>query len=223
MTLQPSGVSTARLQVCAHRHGNDLELLKAAENAGVDFVEVDLHLFRDELDARHEKTIGPLPIVWDRRQWPSWNPPRQRFGEVLANAQPETMFYVDLKGWDRRLSRKVIAALEARPGYVVSARAWWLLHPFRALDDVRVVHSIGAAWQLRWFRLRRRHSALDGVSIRSDLLTAEVVAELKSRAQVVFAWRVSSFEHACQLERWGVDGVIVDSLDLARELLARDP
>ena len=222
MTSQPSRAAAVRLQVCAHRHGNNLELLSAAENAGVDFVEVDIHLFRKELDARHEKTVGPLPIVWDRRQWPSWNPPRQRFGEVLASAQPETTFYVDLKGWDRRLSRRVIAALEPRPGYVVSARAWWLLHPFRALDHVRVLHSIGAAWQLRWFRLWRANAALEGVSIRSDLLTAEVVAELKSRAEVVFAWRVSSFEHACQLEQWGVDGVIVDSLDLARELLARD-
>jgi glycerophosphoryl diester phosphodiesterase len=208
--------------VCAHRHGNDLELLSAAEKSGVDFVEVDIHLFRNELDARHEKTVGPLPIVWDRRRWPSWNPPRQRFGEVLASAHPETTFYVDLKGWHRRLSRRVIAALDARPGYVVSARAWWLLHPFRALDHVRVLHSIGAAWQLRWFRLRRRGAVLDGVSIRSDLLTAEIVAELKSRAEVVFAWRVASFAHACQLEQWGVDGVIVDSLDLARELLARD-
>jgi glycerophosphoryl diester phosphodiesterase len=211
-----------RLQVCAHRHGNDLELLSAAENAGVDFVEVDIHLFRNELDARHEKTVGPLPIVWDRRRWPSWNPPRQRFGEILASAQAGTTFYVDLKGWQRRLSRRVIAALEARPGYVVSARAWWLLHPFRAREDVRVLHSIGAPWQLRWFRLRHRCVALDGVSIRSDLLTADIVAELKSRADVVFAWRVASFAHACQLEQWGVDGVIVDSLDLARELLARD-
>src|SRR4029453_18658475 len=126
-----------------------------------------IHLFRNELDARHEKTVGPLPIVWDRRRWPAWNPPRQRFGEVLASAHPETTFYVDLKGWHRRLSRQVIAALEARPAYVVSPGAWWLLPPFRALDHVRVLHSIGAAWHLRWFRLRRRGVALGGISSRS--------------------------------------------------------
>jgi glycerophosphoryl diester phosphodiesterase len=222
MTSQASEAVKPRLQVCAHRHGNDLELLNAAEMAGVDLVEVDIHLFRDELDARHEKTIGPLPLVWDRRRRPSWNPDRQRLDEVLRRARADTNFYVDLKGWNRQLSRRVIAALDARPGYVVSARAWWLLDPFRALDDVRVLRSIGAAWQLRWFRRRRRRVARDGVSIRSDLLNAKVVAELKSRADVVFAWRVVSFAQACQLEQWGVDGVIVDSLDLARELLARD-
>jgi glycerophosphoryl diester phosphodiesterase len=221
MTDPPNAVSALRLQVCAHRHGNELELLTAAERTGVDFVEVDIRLFHNELDARHEKTVGPLPLVWDRRRWPSWNPPRQRFGEVLARAQPETTFYIDLKGWSRRLSKRVIATIGARPGYVVSARAWWLLRPFRALEGVRVLRSIGAQWQLRWFRLGRRGSAPGGVSIRSDLLTAEVVAELKTRAEVVFAWRVTTYAHARLLERWGVDGVIVDSLDLARELLDR--
>jgi glycerophosphoryl diester phosphodiesterase len=221
MTDRPNEVPRSRLQVCAHRHGNDLELLSAAEHAGVDLVEVDIHLFHHELDARHEKTVGPLPLVWDRRRWPSWNPPRQRFGEILARAQPETTFYVDLKGWNRRLSKRVIAALDARPGYVVSARAWWLLHPFRAREGVRVLRSIGAPWQLQWFRLGHRLAAPGGVSIRSDLLSAEIVAQLKTRAEVVFAWRVTTYAHACQLEQWGVDGVIVDSLALVRELLDR--
>src|SRR4029453_10919905 len=84
MTSQPSEADAVRLQVCAHRHGNDLELLSAAEKWGGDFVEVTINLFRNELDPRHEKTVGPLPIVWDRRRWPAWNPPRQRFGDVLA-------------------------------------------------------------------------------------------------------------------------------------------
>jgi glycerophosphoryl diester phosphodiesterase len=222
MTPPSPVASTSRLIVCAHRHGNDPALLRAAESAGVDLVEVDIHLFHNELDARHEKTVGPLPLVWDRWQWPAWNPSRQRLDRVLESAQPDTALYVDLKGWTRRLSRHVIAALELRPGYVVSARAWWLLPPFRALDHVRVLRSIGAPWQLRLFRLARRHAAPGGVSIRSDLLTAEVVTELKARADVVFAWRVSSYAQARELERWGVDGVIVDSLDLARELLDRE-
>ena len=223
MTQPSERAAASRLTVCAHRHGNDLTLLAAAESAGVDLVEVDIHLYRNELDARHEKTVGPLPIVWDRRRWPSWNPPRQKFAEILANAHPETMFYVDLKGWSRRLSRRVIGAMQQRSGYVVSTRAWWLLAPFRKLDNVRTLRSIGAPWQLRWFRLSRTPTISDGVSIRSDLLTREVVAELKARAQVVYAWRVTSRDHAGQLEEWGVDGVIVDSLDVARELLDRQP
>jgi len=219
--MTPSSEPVRRLQVCAHRHGNDLVLLSAAEAAGVDLVEVDIHLYRNELDARHEKTVGPLPLVWDRRRRPAWNPPRQRLDEVLASAHPATTFYIDLKGWSRRLSRRVIAALEPRASYVVSSRAWWLLHPFRRLDDVSVLRSIGAAWQLRVF-LGRARSGAGGVSIRSDLLSETIVAELKTRTEIIFAWNVTTATHARQLQQWGVDGVIVDSLDLARELLDRE-
>lgn len=211
--------SGSRLQICAHRHGNDLAMLMDAESAGVDLVEVDIHLFRNELDARHDKTLGPLPLMWDRDRRPTWNPPRQRFNEVLTHAHPDTTFYIDLKGWSRRLSRRVMQSLEGRSGYVVSSRAWWLLDPFHTLDHVDVLRSIGAAWQLRWYLARHRHPSRGGVTIRSDLLTPAVVATLKTRVDRVFAWRVTSYEQARQLQQWGVDGVILDSLELALELL----
>jgi hypothetical protein len=209
----------SRLQVCAHRHGNDLTMLVAAEAAGVDLVEVDVHLFRGQLDARHAKTIGPLPVLWDRDLRPTWNPPRLRFLDVVAQAHPDTTFSIDLKGWSPRLSRRVARALECRAGYVVSSRAWWLLGPFHALDHVEVLRSIGAPWQLRWFLAGHRHPVGGGVTIRSDLLTPARVRALKRRVDRVLAWRVTSTEQARELASWGVDGVIVDGLDLARELL----
>jgi glycerophosphoryl diester phosphodiesterase len=216
------GRGETRLLICAHRHGNDPALLDVAQQAGVDLVEVDLHLFRGALDARHSKTVGPLPIVWDRRQRPLWNPPRQSFDEVLIAAEIDTVFYVDLKGWTRRLSRKVIAALGGRTNYVVSSRVWWLLHPFRGRADVVVLRSIGAPWQLRWFHARGRAGAPnEGVSIHRNLLSPAVIAELKSRTGLLFAWGVTSYEDALDLERWGVDGVIVDDLEIARSLLER--
>ena len=51
----------------AHRAGNDLALLRRAEERGITHVEADLHLFRGRLEVRHLKTVGPLPILWD--QW----------------------------------------------------------------------------------------------------------------------------------------------------------
>jgi glycerophosphoryl diester phosphodiesterase len=195
-----------------------------AQRAGVDLVEVDLHLFRGTLDARHSKTVGPLPIVWDRRQRPTWNPPRQSFAEVMTAADAETVFYLDLKGWRRRLSRHVIAALGGKTRYVVSSRVWWLLHPFRGRADVVVLRSIGAPWQLRWFRSRRPAATPnEGVSIRRDLLDPALIAELKARPGLLFVWGVSSRDDALELERRGVDGVIVDDLDVARSLLEREP
>lgn len=204
----------------AHRHGNRLDLLAAAEQAGVDLVEVDVHVFHGRLEARHEKTVGPVPIVFERRwQMPRWNPRRLRFDDVLAHAAAHTVLHVDLKGWTPRLSHRVLAALADREDYVVSARVWWLLRPFRGRANVRVMHSIGAPWQLRWFRRRRHLRGLDGVSIRSDLLTPEIAAELKQRATLLFVWRVTSVSQAEELAQWGVDAVVVDSLDLASALL----
>jgi glycerophosphoryl diester phosphodiesterase len=150
---------------------------------------------------------------------PAWNPPRLRFADVVAQAHPATTFSIDLKGWSPRLSRHVARALEGRAGYVVSSRAWWLLGPFHALDHVEVLRSIGAPWQLRWFLARHRRPMGGGVTIRSDLLTPERVATLKTRVDRVFTWRVASAEQARELASWGVDGVIVDHLELARELL----
>ena len=212
-----------RVLVCAHRHGNELDSLRAAESVAVDFVEVDVHLFRGRLDARHTKTIGPIPLLWDRGRRPLWNPPRQSFDEIVAAAQPATVFYVDLKGWRRRLSHKAAAALEGRANYVVSSRAWWLLTPFQSVGDAVVLRSIGAPWQLRWFLRWSRSGATDGVSIQRDLLTPAILSELRTSAAHVFVWGVTSNEDARELHQWGVDGVIVDDLELASALLRGDP
>jgi hypothetical protein len=60
----------------AHRAGNQLDLLRAAEadHCGA-IVEADVHLFRGRLEIRHLKTLGPLPVFWDRWQIaPPWRP-----------------------------------------------------------------------------------------------------------------------------------------------------
>jgi hypothetical protein len=133
------------------------------------------------------------------------------------------VFYVDLKGWTRRLSRRVIAVLQGRGNYVVSSRVWWLLHPFRGREDVVVMRSIGAPWQLRWFlAIRRTAVPNEGVTINRQLLNPALIAQLKTRTELLFTWGVSSYADAVELERWGVDGVIVDDLEIARSLSERD-
>ena len=58
--------------VVAHRAGNDLARLQEAERLGVALVEADVRLWRSRLEVRHLKTVGPLPILWDR--WRLANP-----------------------------------------------------------------------------------------------------------------------------------------------------
>ena len=206
--------------IVAHRAGNDLGRLRAAEALRLPLVEADVHLFAGRLEVRHRKTLGPVPILWDRWELaPPWAP-RMLLGELLAAAAPGTELMLDLKGHDSRVSGRVLTASEASgtAGRVtVCSQDWRLLEPLAARPGVRVVHSVGNARQLA--RLRRGRGPLAGVSIHERLLDAAVVDELRRRAGLVLSWPVESVAHARRLAGWGVDGLISRSYErLAAEL-----
>ncbi len=205
----------------AHRAGNDLVRLRAAEELGLELVEADVRLFRGRLEVRHLKTLGPIPVLWDR--WQLANPfaPRLRLGELLEASGPETELMLDLKGRSPRLAAGVLAALGPMIGsrdVTICARAWSLLEPFEGLPGVRTIHSVGSARQLEaLLRLGRRHR-LQGISIHERLLTPATFAELRSVTDLVMTWPANAVGRARELVALGVDGLITDRLDLAREV-----
>ena len=86
--------------VVAHRAGNDLGILRRAEALAPRLVEADLHLRRGRVEVRHLKTLGPLPLLWDRwRLAPGWRP-RLELPALLEAAAPGTELMLDLKGHD---------------------------------------------------------------------------------------------------------------------------
>lgn len=194
--------------------------MRAAEALGISLVEADAHLFRDRVEVRHLKTIGRIPILWDR--WRVANPfaPRLLLPDVLAALSPETGLMIDLKGRNRHLSRHVIDALQAAHPRrtTVCSRAWRLLDPFRSDDQIRVIHSVGSARQLRALLHGFRPGSLQGVSIHERLVDADVVTELRRRADVVLSWPVNTLSRARELAAWGVSGLISDRYELALEL-----
>jgi glycerophosphoryl diester phosphodiesterase len=201
--------------IVAHRAGNDLGILRRAEALAPRLVEADLHLRRGRVEVRHLKTLGPLPLLWDRWQLvPGWRP-RLELRELLEAAAPGTELMLDLKGHDRRLPRHVAKALAAaRPLRVtICARNWRLLEPLRDLPGVRIVHSVGSRRQLRALRRRFSKRRLDGVSIHRELLDPATVADLRSRAAMVMTWPVATTDEARRLADWGVDGVITERFD----------
>jgi hypothetical protein len=195
--------------IVAHRAGNDLMRLRAAEALRLPLVEADVHLFRGRLEVRHRKTVGPIPILWDRWELaPPWAS-RLILEELLAAAVPGTELMLDLKGHDARLPDHVLAALDraGAPGRVtVCAQDWRLLEPMASRPGIRVVHSVGNARQLA--RLSRRAGRLDGVSIHQRLLDPRVVEDLRRRAAMVLSWPVETAAEARRLAGWGVDGLI---------------
>jgi glycerophosphoryl diester phosphodiesterase len=204
----------------AHRAGNDLDTLRAVEDLGVDLVEADIRLFHGRLEVRHLKTVGPIPLLWDR--WALGNPfvRRLTLDELLDHAGPMTELMLDLKGWNRRISHLVRLALgrwPARP-VTICARNWTFLDALTDLPNARLVYSVGSRRQLAQLLARfPEDGRLPGVSVNQRLLTSDTAAALRARTPLVMSWGVEDDIRAKQLRDWGVNGII--STD--RELLQR--
>lgn len=188
---------------------------------GLPLVEADVHLFKGRLEVRHLKTLGPLPLLWDRWELASPSAPRLPLAELLSAAAPETELVLDLKGRDHRLAAAVLEAVTAagRAATSVSARAWSLLDAVRDAPGVRCLHSVGRRSGLRTLERRYAGLGIDGVSIHARLLDAATVARLRRLTPTIVTWPVRSLAQARLLSRWGVSGVITEDLQLARTLL----
>ena len=199
----------------AHRAGNQLADLRAAEELGAVLVEADIRLFRGRLEVRHLKTVGPIPIFWDRWKLAAPWRPRLELGQLLEATAPETELLLDLKG--RRIEiaeavRNTISPfLGARP-FTVCARSWRLLAAFAGLP-VRRVHSVGSERQLRRLLGRIGEQRLEGISVHQSLLDRESVAALRAVADLIMTWPVNHTDRAEELLRLGVDGLITDYAD----------
>jgi glycerophosphoryl diester phosphodiesterase len=204
----------ARPFVVAHRAGNCIADLRAAELLGSALVEADIRLYRGRVEVRHLRTLGPLPILWDRwRLEAPWRP-RLTLSGLLEETAPQTELMLDLKGRARRMGEETlhtIAPYLGIRGFTVCARRWELLEPF-AGHPVRRVYSIGTSRQLRCFLERFASERLDGVSIHERLLHAQSLASLRAIADVVMTWPVNRPGRADELVRLGVDGLITDDV-----------
>ncbi|MBI5947683.1 MAG: glycerophosphodiester phosphodiesterase [Chloroflexi bacterium] len=211
------------LFVVAHRAGNSIAELNTAEAAGADIVEADVWARHGALEVRHLKTMGPIPILWDRwKLSPGWTR-RLSLAEIVRAARPATELLLDLKGTDPLLPAMVVETMEKEaPGrpYAVCSRNWDLLEEFRHYPAVRALHSVGSPAQLRtvWGRLTWHDN--HAISIHRRLLSAAAVAALKEKASAVVTWPINTVGHLEEVAGWGVDGVTTDSLALLRAVHA---
>lgn len=209
--------------VVAHRAGNCLAALAEAERLGARVIEADVRLFRGRSEVRHLKTVGPLPLYWDRWQLASPFRPTLVLGELLRATTGRSELMLDLKGSRPRLADLVRAELAPFLGdrrFTVCARSWDLLGAFADLP-VRRVASVGSARQLRALLRRFADRRVDGVSIHERLLDERVVGDLRHVADTVLTWPVNVPARARELLRIGVDGLISDDVERIAPLTAR--
>ena len=198
----------------AHRAGNRLGDLEAAEQLGAVLVEADVRLFRGRLEVRHLKTVGPLPIFWDR--WQLAGPWRSRLelAQLLEATSVHTELVLDLKGSRIELAERVRDLIFPSLGirkFTICARSWQLLAPF-AGQRVRCVHSVGSRRQLRRLLRRVDKGRVQGVSIHQSLLDGETVTALRAAAELIMTWPVNQPDRARELLTLGVDGLITDDV-----------
>jgi glycerophosphoryl diester phosphodiesterase len=201
--------------VVAHRAGNDLRSLRRAETAQVALVEADLHLYANRVEVRHLKTMGPVPLLWDRwKLAPAWTP-RLQLDRLLETASRSTTLMLDLKGRDVRLATRVAEALGRRPrdNTICCSQNWALLAALHDVAQVRLVHSVGSARQLGALRKYAAKQPVSGISIHKRLLDPRRVDELHRYVDVVMTWPVIDPVEAHRLAGWGVDGLITQQYE----------
>ena len=208
----------------AHRAGNSLAGLHAANVLGADVIECDVHAYRGQLEVRHLKTAGPLPFLWDTWELASASAPRMGLAELLDADRHGTTFMLDLKGRRASTGRAVVELLHdqgfAHP-ILVCGRHWPTVDAFAGVPFVRRVLSARNRAELS--RLLRRLSAepVFGVSEHRSLLTEQVVAELNRRVDVLMTWPVNDLATLDDLLALGVTGIISDEERVLAELIRR--
>lgn len=214
--LIPAG--TGRPVILAHAAGNSLRLARDAVEKGASFVEVDLYVHRGRFEARHERSIYPIPL-WVER-WYLRVAPRRPIGltELLDEVGNEATLFLDLKNGNGHAGRLIRQVLDkAPPGtrLVASSQFWRILREVAAqAPEVDLFYSIDVRAKLDLFTsVSERDMGARGVSCRHTLLTRPLIERLHDRGFAVIAWTVDDLDRARELIEWGVDGITTHNVE----------
>jgi glycerophosphoryl diester phosphodiesterase len=155
----------------AHRAGNSLATLARAITAGVDYAEADVWLYRGRLEVRHSKTLGPLPILWDRWFVRLMPPTTRRLTLTdLLTVRGNGRLLLDLKGRAEDLADAIADALKLAQSEdgVAFTGSWPHLDRLGAkFPKAPRFYSLGTPERLDALRPRLARREISGISIDS--------------------------------------------------------
>lgn len=229
----------------AHAYGDTRAALPLALAAGVDMIEADVWFRAGHLWVRHERRLGPIPLLADRRPpsahyvgpyaVPIW--PRHylrpdidciTLREVLTTLGGRRRLLVDVKGSYSEAETRSFAERLAREveeqGAVQRVEAcgqnWAVLDQLRPIERAPVVrYTIESLRQWEAFlALARGDKGARRTCIHYRLMTEERVRLLEEMAVEVYCWTVDDRAEAERLVAAGAEGIISNDLSLLASL-----
>jgi glycerophosphoryl diester phosphodiesterase len=223
----------------AHGFGNSRRRLARALSGPVDLIETDVRFQDGKMVVRHERKLGPLPVLVDEKTslhigsehgwWLSlwrWFIALQRnplaLQEVLAEAKDKRGLLLDLKGeyGDREEAlAQALAEMLERMGMkeqvTICGLNWPLLGHLRAAaPHLKVHYSIGSADQLRAFQAMLERDPIRRICLNHSLAEEPLIERLKGLGMTIYTWAVDDLRRARELLELGVDGIISNSLEM---------
>ena len=209
----------------AHRAGNHLERLMPAAEAGAQIIEIDVWFHRGRLEVGHDKTLGPIPLRWDRWSLALGGRRKLELRDVLERFPPDAKPMFDLKGTDASLPAALhdaIAEYFPNRAYTVSSQNWTYLDEFLGSEGAHVIRSVGSPEMLAQMRHDLDAWTGAGIGLDEELLSRAVIEELRERTPLIVTWTVNDLERAIDLVRQGVGGIITDRLEVIRAMRANE-
>ena len=223
----------------AHGFGNSRPRLSRALSGPVDLIETDVRFQDGRMVVRHERKLGPLPVLIDEKTslhigsehgWrlPLWrwfialqrNPLALR--EVLAKAKDRRGLLLDLKGEyggrEKALAQALAEMLE-RMGMEEQATIcglnWPLLGHLRAAaPHLKIHYSIASADQFKAFQAMLERDPIRRICLNHSLVEEPLIERLKGLGMTIYTWAVDDLPRAHELLELGIDGIISNSLEL---------
>jgi hypothetical protein len=211
----------------AHGAANSESKLRAALAESPDFVEADLWVHEGRFEARHERRVAGVPVLFEK--WYLKFAPRTPFGldEILVQTNGRTGLFLDLKNDGAEAARLIRAAIEATAGARVAASAqqWSILRELAAAaPELELFYSADVQAKLDLFlSVEQRDARPRGVSCQHGLLTEQLVQQLHERGLQVVAWTVDDPDRAAELAGWGVDAITTHRVAELRARLVASP
>jgi hypothetical protein len=197
----------------AHNAGDDLNSATRAVAYGADAIEIDVRSAGGELFASHD---APVPLLEDLVfRGPSlrdaWTVARLNDTVLLHLKQGSTAYLDQIRSFlaSRALRRTIVQTNDR--GTLLSLR--------RTMPTVKRLLLISNARELAALRGDAElRAAIDGVSVRDNVLTPAAQAWFEQRGLLTFAWVVNDERRMNQLVAEGIDGLITDRLDIMQLL-----